>query len=135
MMDNQSFGTIKLGSESAFAYTFAILFVVIATWPVVFGSGPVRLWALAIAATLVSIRFANQSLLSAPNRVWLNFGIWLGAILSPVIVLVVYSLAVLPTGLVLKLLGRDLLGKRFDPSRSSYWIDRDDQPGTMKNQF
>ncbi len=40
-----------------------------------------------------------------------------------------------PVSLVLKILGKDLLKKKMDKQGSSYWIDRETQPQSMKNQF
>lgn len=44
----------------------------------------------------------------------------------------------MPTGLVLRILGKDPLTKSFDKTANSYWINRNPpgpSPETMKNQF
>ena len=59
----------------------------------------------------------------------------LGAIIAPVVMGIVFFLVVTPTGLIMKILGKDLLGKKFKKNNKSYWIKRDKPAGTMKQQF
>ena len=47
----------------------------------------------------------------------------------------VYFLTVLPTGLIMRLFGKDLLNRKLDKNAKSYWIERTEQMGSMKNQF
>ena len=66
---------------------------------------------------------------------WFQFGLLLGKIVTPIIMLLVFFLTVLPTGLIMRLLGKDLLNQKIDRSSPSYWIKRDDPAGSMRNQF
>lgn len=45
----------------------------------------------------------------------------LGWLISRLLLLVVFFAAVLPTGLVLRLLGHDPMKRRFEPAASTYW--------------
>jgi hypothetical protein len=47
----------------------------------------------------------------------------------------VYIVTVLPIGLIMRLLGIDLLRQKLDKDTKSYWIERDEPIGSMKNQF
>ena len=47
----------------------------------------------------------------------------------------VYFLTVLPIGLIMRLLGKDLLRQKIDKNAKSYWIGRREPMGSMKNQF
>jgi hypothetical protein len=47
----------------------------------------------------------------------------IGFVLSYVILGTLFYLVITPIGLVMKLLGRDPMGREFDPSRESYWVD------------
>ena len=47
----------------------------------------------------------------------------------------VYIVTVVPTGLIMRLLGKDLLKQKLDKEAKSYWIERKDPIGSMKNQF
>jgi len=46
--------------------------------------------------------------------------------------------AVVPTGLLMRLLGRDSLALKREPSKMSYWIDRTPpgpEPESLRQQF
>ena len=48
-----------------------------------------------------------------------------------VILSITYFLVMVPTGLVFRLMGKDLLQKKLDPDADSYWIDAEaDGPWT-----
>ncbi len=125
------------GSDRTFGIVITILFGVIGCWPLL-KDGPVRLWALAVAAIfLIPAIFMPRSL--APlNRLWMAFGLLLGRVISPIMLFIVYCIAVVPTGLILRLCGKDPLHRRFDPDAKSYWVHRV-PPGkpdaTMTRQF
>jgi len=48
---------------------------------------------------------------------------------------VVFFLVVTPIGLIMKIMGKDLLNKKYDKKKRTYWIKRDTLIGTMKRQF
>ena len=68
------------------------------------------------------------------NLIWFKFGIFLGKIVSPFIMGVIFFLVVTPTGLIMRLLGKDLLNLKFNDNKS-YWIKKKDPKSKMKNQF
>ena len=48
---------------------------------------------------------------------------------------IVFFLVVTPTGLLMRLLGKDLLRINKTKFVSTYWISREKHDGTMKKQF
>ena len=48
---------------------------------------------------------------------------------------IVFFLIITPIGLVLKLIGKDLLRLKFDETNNSYWIKRDKDINSMKKQY
>ena len=70
-----------------------------------------------------------------PNKIWFKFGMLLGSIIAPIVMALVYFITVLPTGFIMHLLGKDLLKQKLDKSAKSYWIERTEPIGSMKNQF
>jgi hypothetical protein len=65
---------------------------------------------------------------------WLKFGELLGKIISPIVMAFVYFFDITPIAIIIRLLGKDLLKVKFN-TRSSYWISRDKNIGSMKKQF
>ena len=132
----QTHSEINVGSERGFGFVFTTVFVVIALWPLT-GGGGVRIWALAIAALFLAAALVRPNILRPLNRVWFRFGLLLGRIVSPIVMAVVFFVAVTPTALIMRAFGKDSLRLKFDPDAESYWIERadDDPMGSMKDQF
>ena len=60
------------------------------------------------------------------------------AVVSPIVMSLVFYGAVLPVGLVMRVMRKDPLGLKIEPDRDSYWILRrppGPAPQTMKDQF
>jgi len=81
------------------------------------------------------LAFVAPKVLTRPNRLWFKFGILLGSVIAPVVMTLVYFATVLPIGLIMRLLGKDLLKQKLDKNAKSYWIERKEPMGSMKNQF
>lgn len=126
-----------VGSDRAFGFVFAAFFLIVGLMPLLDQQSP-RLWSLAAAGITLLIAVTGPKLLSPFNRAWLWFGQLLHRLVSPIALLVIYSLAVVPTGLLVRMLRKDPLRLRFDKGASTYWVDRD-PPGRsdqqMKKQF
>jgi hypothetical protein len=45
-------------------------------------------------------------------------------VLSQVLMAVIFYLVFTPIGLCFRLAGRDAMGRKFDPKKTSYWHDR-----------
>ncbi len=128
---------VKVSSDRAFGIVFTVLFTVIGLWPLIHG-GEVRIWSLVLAAVILSVALIRPSLLAPFNRAWMKFGLLLHKITNPVIMGLIFFLTVTPTALIMRAMGKDPLRRKFDPSATSYWIDRDPpgpEPETMKQQF
>ncbi|MCG8547991.1 MAG: SxtJ family membrane protein [Alphaproteobacteria bacterium] len=125
---------IKRGSERGFGIVFAIVFALIGLYPL-WNGDPVRLWAMIIAVAFLALALIAPRTLALPNRLWFRLGMALGAVVAPIVMFVVYAIAVVPVGLIMRLLGKDLLRQRLDQNAKSYWIDRERPVGSMKDQF
>jgi len=121
-------------SPKSFGIVFSIVFLIVALYPLA-NSEDLRIWALIVSAIFLLLAFVAPNVLSLPNKLWYKFGILLGSIIAPIVMALVYFLTVLPMGLVMRLLGKDLLRQKLDKNAKSYWIDRTEPVGSMKNQF
>ncbi|MBZ0217187.1 MAG: hypothetical protein K8F25_11575, partial [Fimbriimonadaceae bacterium] len=95
MSERQHHIEVRMGSERNFGIVFAVLFLILALWPLLDGSG-IRLWALGAAAVFGLTAFVVPKVLSFPNRLWFKFGILLGALIAPVVMALVYFFTVVP---------------------------------------
>lgn len=76
----------------------------------------------------------NSKILTPLNNFWTKFGLFLGKIANPVILLVIYCVTVIPVGLLMKLLKKDLLEINIKKHINSYWVEKKNK-SSMNNQF
>ena len=125
---------INIGSEKSFGVIFSIIFLIVALYPLADSQG-LQLWAVIVSAIFLLLALVAPKALSLPNKLWFKFGILLGSIVAPIVMVFVYFITVLPTGIIMRLLGKDLLKQKLDKNAKSYWIKRKQPMGSMKNQF
>jgi hypothetical protein len=124
-------------SDRAFGLVFSTVFAIIAFYPLLDG-GVLRLWALIVAGIFLLLAVVMPGVLASANRLWMKFGELLHGIVSPLALGIIFYVTVLPTGILLRLFGKDPLRLRKDPAAESYWIKRE-PPGpaaeSLNNQF
>ena len=128
---------VRPGSERAFGLVFAAFLAAVGLAPLTAGGAP-RWWALAAAGAFAALALAWPRALEPLNRLWFAFGRLLNRTVNPVVMGIIFFLAVTPTALVMRLLGKDPLRLGFDRTANSYWIERSPPgpaPETMRNQF
>ena len=124
---------IKLSSNRNFGIVFFVVFFLIALYPLTYDGG-IRRWSIIISIIFLILGLLNSKILNPLNKLWFKFGIILGRIISPLIMGIIFFLVVTPTGLIMKLLRKDILNLRYNKNKS-YWIKKNEQKNNMKNQF
>ena len=124
---------IKTSSNKSFGIVFFIVFLIIALYPMLKGQD-LRLWSLIISLIFLILGIINSTVLTPLNKIWFKFGILLGNIISPIVMAIVFFGVVLPTGIVMKILRKDLIGLKKN-NKNTYWIEKKSQMTSMKNQF
>ena len=127
-MDN-----VKIGSNRSFGIVFFAVFLLIALYPLIY-SEEIRVWSLIISLIFLVLGFLNSKILTPLNKLWFKFGIFLGKIISPIIMGIIFFLVVTPIGLLMRLLGKDLINLKYNNNKS-YWIEKKGPKSKMKNQF
>jgi hypothetical protein len=123
---------IKRKDNITFGILFFILFLIIGLYPLKSG-GTTRIWSLVLSSAFLIITIIRPNLLTFINRLWIQFGILLGKIISPLVMGLVFFFVVTPIGILIRMLKKDVMGlKRGVPS---YWINREDKAQSMKKQF
>ena len=124
---------LKIGSNRSFGIVFFIVFLIIALWPLT-NNENIRIWSLVISIIFLILGIFNSNLLTSMNKLWMKFGLLLGKIVSPVVMAVIYFGVVTPTGLIMRILGKDIL-KLNKKNYNSYWQEKDNSNNNMNNQF
>jgi len=129
---------VEGSSDRVFGLLFAAIFAGIGLWPLVFGGGGLRLWSLVIGAVFLGLALLLPRALSRLNRAWMQLGLLLNRIVSPVAIGIVYYLTLLPTALLMRLFGKLPLQLKYEPEAATYWIMREPpgpDPKSMQDQF
>jgi hypothetical protein len=78
----------------------------------------------AVAAALGLLGLARPALIKPVFIGLMYLAFPIGYVMSHVLLGVVYYLLITPIALVMKLAGRDTMGRRFDPAATTYWVAR-----------
>jgi len=121
----------NLQNLRVFGFIWALIFLIIAfktNWN--------------ILAIILAVFFSVISLLkpdffehSKIMPIWLKLGEVIGKINSKIIIFVMFYFLFMPIGLILKIMGKDLLKKKLQPNSKSYFIPRTQTQSDMRNQF
>jgi len=121
-------------SNKSFGIVFFIVFLIIGLYPLINQDG-IRIWAIIVSLIFLILGLINSNSLTPLNKIWIKFGILLGNIISPLVLGIIFFLVVLPTGLLMRILKKNFLGLKFDKNLKSYWINKEKNLSSMKNQF
>ncbi len=83
------------------------------TWPV---------WPWVAGAVFLVWGLAAPDSLRPVYRGWMRFGHFMGRIVTPIILTATFVIAIFPTGLIMKLIRRDPMHRRFEPDAESYRV-------------
>ena len=125
---------VKIGSNRSFGLIFFVVFLTISLWPLA-SEGSIRIWSTIISIIFLILGLINSKFLTPLNILWFKFGMILGNIVSPIVMGILFFLVVTPTGIMLRIVGKDLLNIKYNKKKESYWIKRETPIGTMKRQF
>ena len=120
-------------TNRSFGIVFFIVFLIISLWPLL-NNDQIRYWALFVSILFFLLGIINSKLLTPLNQTWFKFGLFLGKIISPFVMGIIFFLVVTPIGLLMRIIKKDLLNLRFNKNKS-YWIEKGGPKSKMKNQF
>ena len=124
---------IQIGSNKSFGIVFFVVFLLISLYPLTY-DGEIKIWSLIISFIFLILGLLNSKFLTPLNKIWFKFGILLGKIVSPLIMGAIFFLVVTPIGIILRLMGKDVLNLKYNKNKS-YWIEKSNPKSKMKNQF
>jgi Saxitoxin biosynthesis operon protein SxtJ len=62
------------------------------------------------------------------HRLWLDFSVILGYFVSRILLTIIFFLVIIPTGLIMRLVGKDPMDRKLDPAAATYWQRREPEP-------
>ena len=120
-------------SNRSFGIVFSIVFLIIAIYPLI-NNEDIRVWSLIVSVIFLILGYFKSRILTPLNSLLYKFGIFLGRIVSPIILGVIYFFIVTPTSILMRLFKKDLLNLKFSNNKS-YWIKKQGPKSKMKNQY
>tara|TARA_Y100000590_G_C15228751_1_gene829248 strand:- start:110 stop:505 length:396 start_codon:yes stop_codon:yes gene_type:complete len=124
----------KISSNRSFGLVFFAVFLIISLWPLKHG-GNLIIWSAVLSFIFLTLGILNSRLLYPLNKLWNYLGIFLGMIVSPLVMGVIFFLVVSPIGIIMRIFRKDLLRLKVNKSAKSYWIAKQKIKSTMRNQF
>ena len=87
-------------------------------------NGPAAPYLLAPGALLGILGAIAPLVLRPLYFAWMAIGFVLGAIVTRIILFVLFVLVMIPTGLIMKIVRKDPLNRRLDPDAPTYWLPK-----------
>jgi len=124
---------IKLPTNRNFGLVFFVVFLIISLWPLL-SHNEIRQSSLILSVIFLILGLFNSRILLPLNKLWMKFGLFLGNLISPIVMAVDFFCVVTPIGIILRLSRKDVLNLKKNKS-SSYWKKKDNSYNDMRNQF
>ena len=124
---------LKFENNKSFGILFFIVFILVSVWPLKNGQD-LRVWSLIVSVVFLFLGLINSKILTPFKLAWIKFGYFLGNIISPIVMGLIYFLVLTPTGLIMRLLGKDIL-KLKKNTNNTYWEKKSKNNSSMRNQF
>ena len=124
---------IRTATDRSFGFTFAGLFALLGSW-LLWHSNPLGIAMLGVAAVFGTVGALAPGWLHFLNVVWTRFGLLLNKIVSPIVLGAIFVVVFVPVSVVFRLMGRDVLKRKFESGLATYWVDRS-PPGPGGESF
>ncbi len=111
VLDAKGLRDFALTTGAIIAGLFGVVFPYLfgASWPV---------WPWGIFAALAIWAFVAPGTLGPLYRGWMRFGMLLGKITTPIVLTLVFVIAILPAAIILRLAGKDPMRRKFDDGKT-----------------
>ena len=135
MLDNNKYEKLKKPSERSFGITFSIVSFIIFVYFNFIHNQNLYYSFLILSFIFLYLSFFQTFLLRLPNKLWFLLGIYLGKIVSPIILFVIFFGLLTPISLITRIFKRDLINQKINKNKNSYWLKRLDKINNMKDQY
>lgn len=130
----------KTASDRGFGLTVGGILLALGLFRGLFraGFGPATVIMLAVGVLLVATALIAARRLAPLNRAWTKLGLLMARVINPIVLSLVYLVAVVPTGYIARQLGYDPLRRKREADADSYWIERQPPgpaPESLRDQF
>jgi hypothetical protein len=125
---------LKNSLQNQFIYLMCLIFLIFAFLPVL-KSEKINIIFIILPFVIFLMNVFFPKLFTPIFLAWMFIGKILEKIIPPIIMSIIFFTLFLPIGFFLKLIGKDLLNKKFEKEKESYWIIRNEEIQSMRYQF
>ena len=129
--------SIELPSNRSFGFFFSALFAASSIYCYVNTFIPAFLFFAIFTLVTFLVAVISPSHLLPFNQLWMELGLLIGKVVSPIVLGAVFFLLIAPVGMAMRLAGRDELQLKLH-GKGSCWENRTPvgpEPASFKNQF
>lgn len=131
------FSDLELPSNRNFGLFFAAVLAIAFTYFFNEKANTVAWICFGLASIFATLAVTKAEVLLPLNKLWMQFGLLLGMVVSPIILGLIFFIMFTPLGLLMRLFGRDELRLK-SKNAASYWKVREPSvpsSESFKNQF
>lgn len=128
--------SIDLPSNRNFGYFFCAVFLMVSIY-FYYVENVILLYMFGVMSVLLFLITILQADILLPlNKLWIRFGLFIGRIVSPIVMGLIFYGIFTPVAILMRLNKRDELILRFE-KKDCHWIKREGeiQSSSFKNQF
>lgn len=123
-----------LPSNKTFGYFFSFIFLILTIYFYFTSKASLTLTFLLLFIIFLTLSIFFSHKLKILNFIWIKFGLFLGGIIAPVILFLLFFFIFTPVGFLLKIFRVDIL-KLKNKKEFSYWVKRRDKIRSMEELF
>ena len=114
---------IVLPSNKKFGFFFTLVFLFLSIWS--FYKVYVILSSIFLFFSIIFflLSLTKPFLLQPLNKFWMNIGLILGKLISPIVIAIIFFFLISPIALLTRFFGRDVLSLK-QANKNTYWINR-----------
>ena len=116
-----------------FGLVVGSLFGLLGVWPALIRGSAFRMWAVILAGVLAVPALVFPKSLAQIHQGWMKVGQVLGWINTRIMMGMIFIVLFTPLGLVMGLVGKDPMLRRFEPNLDSYRVKKGTRPASHMN--
>ena len=124
---------IKMPSNKNFGIVFFVVFLFFGLYALIIND-KFNILLFLVSIIFLILGLLNSKILQPLNWIWFKFGLFLGAIISPLIMAIIFFMIVTPMGIIMRIINKDILNLKYN-NKSTYWIKKKPLMSSMKDQF
>ncbi len=124
----------QIPSNRNFGLVFSVFFVILFLFFYKF-QNELYYSLLIVSFVFFILGLLNSSLLLPFNKLWIGFGNFLGSIVSPAVMFLIFFFIITPTGIIMKTIKKNFMNIKYDSLIDSYWIKNGSDKINFKDQF